>query len=49
MPVLDRDSVAAATCKASSGSESAVSECSRRKAGTCVPPQGKVRAHYSNL
>jgi len=30
------------------GSEGAVSVCSGRKTGTCVPPQGKVRADYSN-
>src|SRR6218665_1725252 len=34
--------------KQAAGSEGAVSVCSRRKAGTCVPPQGKVRAHHSN-
>src|SRR6218665_712286 len=34
--------------KQAAGSEGAVSVCSRRKAGTCVPPQGKVGAHHSN-
>src|SRR6218665_1041587 len=34
--------------KQATGSASAVSVCSGRKTGTCVPPQGKAKAHHSN-
>jgi len=33
--------------KQANGLDGAVSVCSRRKAGTCMPPQRKGRAHYS--